>query len=253
MNYTDQNKFPLLFLDFVSAVPSIGIRYTPIYKSTDFYIQMLEPFFKKHTKTEIATQIPMFSLYFRIPDKGLFVNIDNGNIVFRIKYESELITNETGMLENVTTPEPSSYQTLLQDCMTTAKQIIKCIQKKQEFSINRFGVVAECCIPNNLSPPGIKTMLQPIKKELGNDTELTIIRFRRKIATYNDGWEQYHFQVDKSEKDDSICDLKLDWQRYFEPDFLLSSENTEDIFNQMEGNALSCFNVIGTGDSNEKK
>lgn len=268
----------MYWLDLILAVPAIGIRYVPDF----FYFETLAEevyntiklFQKTHGTINMSHSPLNYSFSF---ENGFGVKILHDRIVVDFSY----VTHLTPSANSVEVFKVKSkinlqnrYTNLLGDIMEITEKIIQKIanQLSHKVKILRLGIIANCDININLTPPGLTDYVQhlfrPWSKTATSICQDNIllpeamleVQMSPILKTTKNYTDRLYLTVQVSENiatnqekpmpheiSERIVKLILDWQRiYKEPTDIKTSYLKE--LHEMKTIALEEFTIFATGD-----
>jgi len=178
---------------------------------------------------------------------GFSHTLSHDNIVVEFSYRVGT-RSETGKLPELVQPKVRPYTEIVSEAVNRLVRIGKTLGKS--VSLNRAGFVASVKLGRKALPPG----LDAFAKHLDSFWKTPLVKldgtFVVKLETREGSYDQCHhsmqFDAANKERPDEV-EVKLDWQRVFEPEKTLRlGEMEKDLLDWM-GLATSYFEKVGEG------
>jgi hypothetical protein len=240
------------WLDRVLAVPVIGIRFRPWFKTASDYARALEAFFEDLEPDGAAdVQAQVADLEFR-DRKGLRGTVSSTELILRFAYRPEM-TEKPGQVPQLHYPAPiERFTTVLQTVErafgSTAKALIT-----QRRPVARIGIVAEARLERHALPPGAERFLSHLSRPWGEGLQEGKVSLSA-VLQKGEGWVQRcHHKLEFSDAPASgdptgILALGLDWQQVYQPMQAMTADELIRATAACREAALLYFEKFGRGD-----
>jgi hypothetical protein len=125
------------------------------------------------------------------------------------------------------------------------------ITAKQSRKLLRIGIITTTYVALDDAPPGIRRFLKHVTKPWGIEPEFFNIDVTAKLAKGKNTAKFdrcLHLLQRLENSDNDLLLIRLDWQRYFEPDKTFSASSLPDLIEAARRDALAYFEDIGQGE-----
>lgn len=189
------------WLDLVPAVPAVGLVFKSWFKSRDALITSLEPLF---------SDLQEKGQFMRFQDHGplgLSVETSGG---FALQFDlMNVVVLRPGTDERV------RYSEALDQVVSLLGDVCRHLITGQRDLV-RVGVIAEGEIEKDAVPPGVRAWLDRMSAPFGEFVGATC-RLTTKVGAGEGTQDRCHHRIKSPAGDERVTELRLDWQRVFDP------------------------------------
>jgi len=236
------------WLDRVIAVPTIGVRFRPWFKSVDHYVAALEPMFEElepNGTAEVQGQVASISFNTK---RGLSGKVDSEDIIVNFSYRP-VVKENPGAVPFLDYRGPvERYTELLENVEELMGTVCRALLKAPR-QVMRIGVVAEARLDRRSPPPGVDKFVA----HLGRPWQNGLSEYNANVSAVLDRGDGaftrcHHTTVFQEAQENDVLQLKLDWQRVFEPKREYEAERLIQEVAAARASALDYFESFGRGD-----
>lgn len=238
------------WLDRVLAVPAIGVRFRPWFKTTSDYVRALEPLFEAwapNGETDVQAQVAEVQFH---DTKGFHGRVTSKDIVVQFMYRPEL-KEKPGDVPQLEYPVAvQRFTALLERTEEKMAEVCHALLPAARF-VEHVGIVADAKLERAAPPPGVERFLAHLGKPwvagMGNVRAQVTGTLER-----GEGESQrcHHFVGMPEKKEDPVFELKLDFQRFYDPMRSMTANDVVRTISSSREAALAYFDRFGKGDLN---
>jgi hypothetical protein len=239
---------PSTWLDQVLAVPTIGLNWEPVLFGEHEYLKGMEPILADFSKEDGYAIQNLGIGNYRVTSGGFSLSATGTDLTVEYSYPTKLVPGPRAFL-SIQAPAFQAYTALIQQVRGRMMKFAGALPFQQRSRLNRIGVVVNCRVERANPPPGLASFLS----FLGSPWKTTPVHARVHLGAdlrrETGSFDRCHHFVTTLE--DDIVELKLDWQRWFEPPLdVRSSRDLETRIGSGVDEALAYFERFGKGDLN---
>lgn len=240
------------WLDFVLAVPAVGVRLKPSLASSIEYPKIVAPLVD-----ELAAETGDVNLNFgnppgftfRTPD-GFSHTVAFDNLLVQFSYPvSE--KRASGKMPVSEPPKQRLYTELLLEAKKRLSRIFKCFPSHHRFLLNRIGIIGHARMARESVPPGLSSFMKTLESPWGSPLMKNSCYFIARLRSEKTYSDQCHYVLNAdttaADHPDEI-EFKLDWQRVFSPEENYTPSALEQELASCQDISQAYFERVGTGD-----
>jgi hypothetical protein len=240
----------MIWLDQVLAAPTIGLQLEPGLVTGADHFRILRPLMERWIGTggSIAfTESNQFQLGFLHND--FRVTLDHENTIITFQYKPSIAPSPGNLGELRYNRQLQPYSTLIDEQLALLREIVAPILRERSRKLRRIGIVAATKLAHDKLPPGITTYIESLGRPWQRAVDMATGTTLVKIGS-GDGYVDrcHHFLEFNHVDRPGFVEVRLDWQRVFNPYLELSNDQLEKKFKEWTAAAIEYFSRFGAGD-----
>jgi len=152
------------------------------------------------------------------------------------------------MFAAIEQPPFRTYSDILTEVQDRLVKFTSALDLPSQSNLGRIGVVASCRLELTNLPPGISRFITFLGRPWRESLDEGRIHLRIPLSNHQRGRDRCHHIVSFNRDSDlGLLELKLDWQRCFEPSIRVDASLEKEL-STSTANAVSYFETFGRGD-----
>jgi hypothetical protein len=241
------------WLNALPAQPAISVRFRQRFLLIGEVLGLLEPFLNgpraQEGRLRVGTSPPWDidleapgGFIYRLRRDGLRVQFSYENIA---SGRSRMGAKTSTGLTTLSPIESIPFPDLLETTLTSASDLLKALAAR-EAMVERFGLEVTVPMGRAQAPLGVGRFLRSLGSLPGYEPIRASCQIFCRVAQRAGSDDRVHYDVQSSEDGDDI-ELRLDFQRSFEPVIRLKDPATVGDLAEFTGQALAHFEHFGSG------
>jgi len=239
----------------LASTPGVGITLDDLFAPSSALLAALTPISSKWVEKEkpafvIEGQDP-FTVALTTFD-GFHYGLNQRQIYVEFRHRVKLEPQSAGPPIAVMVSKPMPFTRLLPEVQERLVEAAGLVVGGTERLLHRVGVVCSTTVLEEEAPPGIVRFLDYIQQPWGVTADAYAIDVTSKLPIKDKKksgiLDRCQHAVSKQEFGDGLVNIKLDWQRRFDPPLKLSVKLLGDILDEAQEDALDYFEDVGQGD-----
>jgi hypothetical protein len=240
------------WLDRVLAVPVIGIRFRPWFKTTSDYVRALDAFFEAldpDSEADVRAQVAELEFESK---KGLRGKVTSQDLIVGFAYKPEM-KERPGNVPHLHYPMPiERFSTVLETVERSFGEAVRALLGTQRRPVARIGIVAETRLDRHALPPGAERLLAHLAGPWEGLEECKA-QLSAVLQRSEGSVQRCHHRIDFSDAPASgeptgILALALDWQQVYQPMRPMTAEELLRNMAACREAALVYFEKFGRGE-----
>jgi hypothetical protein len=245
---------PAIWLDKVRAVPIIGLKFEPVYRSASSCLDALTPLMTKwqaqhHWTPTLKLESPT-SLTIET-DEGFGFQISHDSVVSKFVYSGKLIEKgfQQPSIEFATALQPVSK--LFKSLEAYHFELISTLLRGSHRELNRIGILVSGTLEMDALPPGFEAFLAHLQRPWKHGVQHGDLTLLSVLGKSDIAEDKCHHGI-KFAQPDAVNNLsfKLDWQRYYSKPVNASEARMVELYGQCFADAQRYFGTFGLGELN---
>lgn len=238
--------------DKLASVPTVGLKLSPHFASSDSIIDSLSPILNRQMKDDKATfnvaQQATFEVQFQT-DQGFHYAVEPTKCVvsFRHRMRAKPTSGGPPIMEMLSHPLP--YTALLQDATERLIEVAPLLpgEKGGRRLLSRVGIMSTTTVDMDEAPPGMTRFLQYVGRPWKSSPEFFEFVILADIGS-NKGWKDRCIHtLKRAEEPGALLSIQLDWQRIFETERHVTSDVLRPLLANCCEDALTYFEDVAEG------
>jgi hypothetical protein len=163
----------------------------------------------------------------------------------RMRFRSQSAGPPTAELLSKAAP----YTEVLEDVSKRLLEMVELVTAGTPRKLLRIGVVSTTIVTEDEMPPGVRRFLHHVSKPWDASLDHCHIELTTKLpkGKHTARFDRCTHVLTKPEDTEQLITIRLDWQRFFPEDRILSMSALPELIDQAKADALAYFEDIGEG------
>ena len=243
---------PKSWCDKLASVPTVGLRLSPHFGSSNSIIDSLSPILDRQMKGDAVTfqvtQQTSFDIQFQT-DQGFHYAVETSRLAvsFRHRMRAKPTSGGPPIMEMLSHPLP--FTTLLEEAIDRLIETAPLLPSgKASRSMIRVGIMSTTTVDMEEAPPGIIRFIEYVGRPWKNSPEHFGILVMSELGSSSKGWKDRCIHtLKKSEDKDSLLSIQLDWQRVYEAERHITQDVLKPLMANCRDDALKYFEDVAEG------
>jgi hypothetical protein len=241
------------WLDRVLAVPVVGVRFRPWFRTTSDYVRALEPFFEALApdgNAEVTAQVAELEFNNKRGFKG---QVTAHDLVLSFSYKGE-VKETPGAVPQLHYPVPvERFTTLLSEVETQFAAAARALLGSDRRPVVRIGIVAQTRLERQGLPPGAQRFLGHLSRPWEAGLQECEAQLSAVLGRSEGIVQRCHHRLGFSDAPPvgaptGVVVLNLDWQQVFEPMRPMTADEIVRSVETCRRDALAYFERFGRGE-----
>jgi len=248
------------WLEQIHAVPLIGIRCHPGFVTSEHeFLQSVRPVLERFPDDEKYTIESMAFGQYRARCGDFVFGLTGTDATAEFAYSGRVVDGKNAFPELRMNTAPKPFSALLTELEERRIKFMETLPLLRERGLLRIGIVATAKIEAGNPPPGVASFLAFLGTPWHKTPEECQLQLTVEMAKNEAFSDRCHHSVsfgsqvkrpDTDIKDNSIINIRLDWQRYYSKAEKTPQATLTEHVTAVTASALSYFQTFGMGDLN---
>jgi hypothetical protein len=236
--------------DKLASTPTVGLKLSPHYASSDALLDSLSPLLNKWASSETQNfnleRQESFAVTLNTDD-GYVYTIEPERINVGFKHKVRVVPVSAGPPVLRMLSEPLPYSQLLPQVVDRLVDVFERLPGRKDRPVDRIGIVATTIVAEDDMPPGIRRFIEYVSRPWNGIMDAYSIRIVGALGSSSNWKDRCVHHVSKAEDEESLMSITLDWQRVLTPPSQVSRVSLTDALYNAQHAALGYFEEVAEG------
>jgi hypothetical protein len=239
--------------DKLASTPGLGLVLDWSYLPGSHYQQAMMPVTAKMVENDAQAfnidHIDPYSFAFTSAD-GFHYSFNSSRIYVEYRHRLRYVPQSAGPPTAELVSKPLPYTKLLSQITERLIAATQLVCSSGQRVLRRAGIVSATAVSQEDVPPGIRRYVQYMSKPWGKESNNYSVSVVAEVAPRGkDNWyDRCEHLVAKGEAEDALVNIRLDYNRAYEPEQNLTFSQLDGMLKNLRSSALAYFEDVAQGE-----
>lgn len=246
----------MTWCDKLASQPTIGFQLTPFYGGNETILTRIAPLLSSLGTVEkpgFSVDVPDIHRVDIQREDGFLYSFDSSKAVVQFQHRMKFRLVSGGLPVAELISSPKVFSSLLEDATEMLIEASLLLPEASQRQIRRIGIHSTTNAAIEDLPPGLNKMIEYFGRPWKGQLEAFNVNVVSSLLENEVYRERCIHTITKSEDDEALISVKLDWQRYLKRPIAVSRREMEKNCALATEAALSYFEATAVGDAFDER